>query len=145
VKVTCACGVQVERYQLASHKERECSHRLIKCSYCNLQKKAIELEKHRAYCGSRTEMCSRCHTRVMLKGNLLLGTQTHKFSLLDETIMHIFCKDLEQHHASNCTYPRVTNYSNNNNNRNTNTNTNTNNRPPQQSFLSGILKFLGFS
>jgi ubiquitin-protein ligase len=117
--VTCACGVQVERYQLATHKKHECNHRLIKCAYCNLQKKATELEKHQTYCGSRTEVCPRCHKRIMLK-------------------------DLEQHRVSHCKYPPSTT---DNNVRSTTNNINNNNstRPPQESFLSGVLKFLGFS
>jgi hypothetical protein len=80
--VKCVCGESIEMRLLAQHKQNDCMHRPMPCTYCKLRKKMLELPAHEEYCGSRTEKCAKCQRFVSMK-------------------------DHAQHVQTNCKYPPV--------------------------------------
>lgn len=65
---------------MVSFQSRECSKRLVRCTFCDLSYELAKFADHVNHCGSRTEECAACKQRVQLK-------------------------DRELHDESNCQYP----------------------------------------
>ncbi|XP_065196932.1 integumentary mucin C.1-like [Sycon ciliatum] len=71
------CGDCMEGLQLDDHQEEECRKRLVTCKYCELDWQCDELPEHSSLCGSRTDECSLCHTRVRLSDMEWHMTEKH--------------------------------------------------------------------
>ncbi|XP_006821636.1 TRAF-type zinc finger domain-containing protein 1-like [Saccoglossus kowalevskii] len=82
VKVTCKCGVAVEKCHIEDHEANSCSKRKQSCEYCELEMDAYDMADHVDFCGSRTEPCPNCQRYIMFK-------------------------DLKQHEESMCTFPET--------------------------------------
>ncbi|XP_031551521.1 TRAF-type zinc finger domain-containing protein 1-like [Actinia tenebrosa] len=77
-KVKCECGESMEKMRLDEHKEDDCKSRKTTCPYCELECTVGEIDSHKEYCGSRTELCEKCNCRIQYR-------------------------DLEEHLQSDCT------------------------------------------
>eukprot|EP00760_Papus_ankaliazontas_P026360 PhM_4_TR3028/c0_g1_i1/m.41403 len=59
------CQVDINVQQLEQHKTSQCMMREVMCKYCDLHVIVMEAADHEDKCGSRTEPCDRCGSRVM--------------------------------------------------------------------------------
>lgn len=67
-KIACTlCGAELYPNQIRSHQEHECPYRRVKCSFCGMKLKFIDLEQHEKECGSLTIQCELCGERVTRK------------------------------------------------------------------------------
>lgn len=55
-----------------------CSHRLVHCTFCEIQLSLNEIDEHESYCGSRTEKCSLCCQYIMIKDMLSHDQLVHE-------------------------------------------------------------------
>uniref|UniRef100_A0A8C4TGY9 TRAF-type zinc finger domain-containing protein 1 n=1 Tax=Erpetoichthys calabaricus TaxID=27687 RepID=A0A8C4TGY9_ERPCA len=66
-QVVCKCAMKMERSQLEEHQSQECSLRLVKCQFCELEVTFSKRAGHEEYCGTRTERCEKCLRNVMVR------------------------------------------------------------------------------
>ncbi|XP_029018118.1 TRAF-type zinc finger domain-containing protein 1 isoform X2 [Betta splendens] len=66
-RITCKCGLKIEKNHADVHQSSECSLRLIPCQYCELELAFSQSKDHEEYCGTRTETCPHCKCNVMLR------------------------------------------------------------------------------
>ncbi|XP_020506374.1 TRAF-type zinc finger domain-containing protein 1 isoform X1 [Labrus bergylta] len=66
-KITCKCGLKIEKNHFDVHQSSECSQRLVPCQYCELEIVFSQSKEHEDYCGTRTELCSNCKCNIMLR------------------------------------------------------------------------------
>ncbi|XP_014378959.1 XIAP-associated factor 1 [Alligator sinensis] len=61
------CHQSLQQYQLENHETVECSERVMKCKFCELEMPFAKLQEHLDSCGSRTEKCFGCNKYIMYK------------------------------------------------------------------------------
>ena len=69
-KVSCECGLVLEVSKMAAHHAPGggCRYRTTAmCQYCDLPYSLLEMEEHQRFCGSRTDICNNCGSRVLLR------------------------------------------------------------------------------
>lgn len=71
-KITCECGIEIEKIFLENHKKNDCPKRLVHCDYCSLQIAYIEKYQHQIRCGSQTEKCINCNRYIKKKGKIFI-------------------------------------------------------------------------
>jgi len=80
--VKCECGESIEIRLLDAHKLESCRKRQSQCYYCELMLDSDKIEDHIEFCGTRTELCTKCSRYIKIK-------------------------DFNQHESSNCAYPII--------------------------------------
>ncbi|KAK6642191.1 hypothetical protein RUM44_013914 [Polyplax serrata] len=73
------CHSALEMWHLIGHQESDCLYRDVQCSICSVNIKAVDIDEHEDYCGSRTEKCMGCNEFVMLKNKLQHVNSGHVF------------------------------------------------------------------
>lgn len=63
----CECGDEIEMYQLEHHLKKQCMQRIIKCPYCKIEKKYIDMVEHYNYCKTKTRECRYCKQFITYK------------------------------------------------------------------------------
>ncbi|KAG2464724.1 TRAD1 protein, partial [Polypterus senegalus] len=58
---------QLRRTPPARERSQECSLRLVKCQFCELEVTFSKRAGHEEYCGTRTERCEKCLRNVMVR------------------------------------------------------------------------------
>lgn len=61
------CEEFVEKMFMLLHEANECSHRFVRCKYCEMSIRILDMSDHEEACGAITEPCEKCGTRVMRK------------------------------------------------------------------------------
>ncbi|XP_071037714.1 uncharacterized protein [Parasteatoda tepidariorum] len=61
------CKLPIEKWKLDSHQADKCYKRLVNCKYCDLSCTFDTISEHEESCGSRTDECSFCKARFLLK------------------------------------------------------------------------------
>jgi len=72
VQVTCECGVQCEKADLAEHADKDCPLRFVGCSYCGARVRLSVRDAHETECGCKTDNCDMCGALVLRRGMLRL-------------------------------------------------------------------------
>ncbi len=80
--VICQCGESVEKRLIDSHRADFCRKRQKQCCYCELSLDFEQFEAHVEFCGSRTDLCTKCSRYIKLK-------------------------DFSRHEDSGCAFPEV--------------------------------------
>lgn len=65
--IICECGESIEKRHIDSHKADLCRKRQKQCCYCELSLDFGEYESHVEFCGSRTDLCTKCSRYIQLK------------------------------------------------------------------------------
>ncbi|XP_067936401.1 TRAF-type zinc finger domain-containing protein 1-like [Watersipora subatra] len=64
------CKVELYEIDMDDHQMNYCSERPMICPYCELEFSHSQLRDHEDVCGSRTDVCEKCQSTVMLKNML---------------------------------------------------------------------------